>query len=186
MTISDFNNIGVCRVASDFRPGMEELFQLLTANGFTRISFCDFPQYQVKYEAYRICAARFGVAAERFDLTTLAGEELDKMVDTMIHSRTEAVILASDYLATLFIPRFVRAGVRVPEDLSVISIDGTGWSQHYNPPLTSVRQDIPAIAEAALEILFDRIKGNCDIITSLIPTKLNIFQSAKLTTGEES
>ncbi|OQA78780.1 MAG: HTH-type transcriptional regulator GalR [Lentisphaerae bacterium ADurb.Bin242] len=38
VTISDFNNIGVCRVASDFRPGMEALFELLTANGFTRFS----------------------------------------------------------------------------------------------------------------------------------------------------
>ena len=43
-----------------------------------------------------------------------------------------------------------RAGLRCPEDIAIVSFDGTSESEYCWPPLTVVRQPIQEMAEAAV------------------------------------
>lgn len=62
-----------------------------------------------------------------------------------------AIIAASDQIAHGFILRALSLGVRIPQDFSVCGIDGV--SEQYYPPITSVRQNISAMAAKACAYL---------------------------------
>lgn len=69
--------------------------------------------------------------------------------------RPTAVFVSSDVQAIGALSACSELGVRVPEDLAVISFDGTEESEFASPPLTVMRQPIGEIAEAALRSLLD-------------------------------
>jgi LacI family transcriptional regulator len=69
-----------------------------------------------------------------------------------------AVFAASDLMALGAIRAAGAAGVRVPEDVSVVGFDDIPWADHANPPLTTLRQDKQGLGIAAGEALVQRIE----------------------------
>lgn len=59
-----------------------------------------------------------------------------------------AIVAANDQLARGFIGRALSIGVRIPEEFSICGVDAVDIIHSY-PPITSIRQDSKAIAEAA-------------------------------------
>jgi DNA-binding LacI/PurR family transcriptional regulator len=53
----------------------------------------------------------------------------------------------------------IRAGVRIPEDLSVIGHDNQPIAAYCPVPLTSMTQPTERIANTVVEMLMDRIRG---------------------------
>src|SRR4051794_20640138 len=51
----------------------------------------------------------------------------------------------------------LRAGVRVPEDLSVVGYDDSRFARLPGIDLTSVRQDVPQMAELAVQAIVERL-----------------------------
>jgi LacI family transcriptional regulator len=49
-------------------------------------------------------------------------------------------------------------GLRVPDDLSVVSFDDAQWMTMVNPGITAVAQDAVALGEAAVDRLLARIE----------------------------
>ncbi|HCD99489.1 MAG TPA: hypothetical protein DER07_00430 [Armatimonadetes bacterium] len=70
-----------------------------------------------------------------------------------------ALFVWHDAFARQLVDALVRAGVRVPEDLSVVSVDNNEYFALGDPPLTSIAQDVPAICRAATRILIDHIEN---------------------------
>jgi DNA-binding LacI/PurR family transcriptional regulator len=50
-------------------------------------------------------------------------------------------------------------GVRVPQDLSVVGFDDVSLVNYVDPPLSTIRQDMKALGERAMRMLFDLIAG---------------------------
>ncbi|EFL27891.1 LacI family transcription regulator [Streptomyces himastatinicus ATCC 53653] len=69
-----------------------------------------------------------------------------------------AVITANDQAVIGLLDVAVRAGLRIPEDLSVIGYDDSRFLRLPGIDLTSVRQDIPAMAELAVQAAVERIE----------------------------
>jgi LacI family transcriptional regulator len=70
-----------------------------------------------------------------------------------------AIFAASDMMALGVIRAATEAGLRVPDDLSLIGFDDMQLVEHVQPPLTTIRQDkggLGATAAAALLELVDR------------------------------
>ena len=59
-----------------------------------------------------------------------------------------AVLCFSDVVAFGVIDTARELGLRVPEDLSVVGFDDTAAARRSSPPLTTVRQDVPAKGRA--------------------------------------
>ena len=61
-----------------------------------------------------------------------------------------AVFVANDQMALGVMHALQTAGLRVPEDVSVIGFDDIPEAAHFSPPLTTVRQDFVAIGRDAM------------------------------------
>jgi DNA-binding LacI/PurR family transcriptional regulator len=70
-----------------------------------------------------------------------------------------AVFCANDEMAVGLVHAWVGAGRRVPEDLSVVGLDDISSAAFQNPPLTTIRQDFQAAADAAVQRLVELIEG---------------------------
>lgn len=52
-----------------------------------------------------------------------------------------------------------RAGLSVPDDVSVVGFDDSAFMNCTDPPLTTVRQPIEALGRAAVTLLVNQIEG---------------------------
>lgn len=53
-----------------------------------------------------------------------------------------------------------EAGLRVPDDISVVGFDDIEAVSYTTPPMTTIRQPLEQIAESALNLLMDILDGN--------------------------
>jgi len=70
-----------------------------------------------------------------------------------------AVICGSDLMALGAIRAIREKGLRVPDDVSVVGYDDSVLIAFTDPPLTTVRQAVPAMGAAAVRALLDEING---------------------------
>lgn len=71
-----------------------------------------------------------------------------------------AIFAVSDHTALGLIRAFAENGVRVPEDVSIVGFDDVEGSDYFLPPLTTVRQDFPALARATIDVLLSAVEGH--------------------------
>lgn len=84
-----------------------------------------------------------------------------------------AVFCANDQMALGLLRALSEAGRRVPEDVSVVGFDDVPDAANYRPPLTTIRQDFPALARRAVEQLVADIEGDAGTGSAVIvPTVL--------------
>jgi DNA-binding LacI/PurR family transcriptional regulator len=129
-------------------------------------------------EAYRSELASAGLRARAqvigdftADFGYLAGRELLRDRDFT------AVFCCNDQMALGFLHACRDAGVRVPEDVSVVGFDDIPESLHFAPPLTTVRQDFMEIGRRAVASLLSELAGGTPLPHEPIPPRLIIRES---------
>jgi DNA-binding LacI/PurR family transcriptional regulator len=70
-----------------------------------------------------------------------------------------AVFAANDQMALGVLRAFTEAGVRVPEQVSIVGFDDIPESEFFSPPLTTIRQDFGAVGRHSIDVLLRRIEG---------------------------
>ena len=70
-----------------------------------------------------------------------------------------ALFAYNDISAIGSISAFQEAGLRVPDDVSVVGFDDIQGAAYLNPSLTTVRQPLQEMGELAARTLLDRIEG---------------------------
>lgn len=70
-----------------------------------------------------------------------------------------AIVCGSDLMALGVVREVRRRGLAVPSDVSVVGYDDSPLMAYTDPPLTTVRQDVTAMAEAAVASLAAEIGG---------------------------
>lgn len=84
-----------------------------------------------------------------------------KIADALfdLRPRPTAVFTANDMIAWHVYAAALRAGVRIPEELSVLGFADMELAEWTQPPLTTVRQHPYQIGKIAAQIMMDRIDG---------------------------
>jgi DNA-binding LacI/PurR family transcriptional regulator len=73
-----------------------------------------------------------------------------------------ALLAYNDISAIGAIRAFREAGLRVPEDISVLGFDDIPAAAFHHPSLTTVRQPLHRMGEIAVEVLIGKIEGRED------------------------
>jgi len=149
-------------VSSDDDAGIRIALEHLTSLGHQRIAHVDggdavsSPQ---RREAFRAEMAGRGLesrvisggATEEDGLR--AGQEL-------LHDLPTAIVAFNDRCALGIWESFRAAGLRVPEDVSVLGYDDSQFARLSYVQLSSVSQDAPLLARAAVDRAIDRLEGS--------------------------
>jgi len=77
-----------------------------------------------------------------------------------LSDRPSAMCIVNDTQAATFVHQLMRAGLNVPEDVSVISLDGLEASEYGMVRLTTVTQPVNKMANVAVEFMLDRTRRN--------------------------
>jgi len=131
----------------DYAQGIHEALQHLFALNHRRIAFIAGPMHlqsaQVRHAAFRDALRAHGIVPEagmiqegnhRIDGGARAMENLLKL-----SPRPTAVISSNDLSAIGALGALHEAGLKVPEDISLIGFDDISFAQLTQPPLTTVR-----------------------------------------------
>ncbi len=96
-----------------------------------------------------------------------------------------AVFCATDITAIAALRRFTEAKVKVPEQLSIISMDNIELSGYVSPMLTTVGMPIVEMGNVAVQTLIDRIHKRHKLPMKIfLPNKLMVRESvANLNAG---
>lgn len=76
-----------------------------------------------------------------------------------LDERPTGICIVNDYIALAFMSQVMRAGLRVPEDVSVIGHDNQAVAAFCPVPLTSVNHPTRQIAATVAEMLVERLNG---------------------------
>ncbi|HET8969870.1 MAG TPA: LacI family DNA-binding transcriptional regulator [Candidatus Nanopelagicales bacterium] len=90
-----------------------------------------------------------------------------------------AVLCFSDAFAVSVLQVAADAGIRVPEDLSVVGFDDTILARHSRPPLTTIHQDVVAKAQAAVDGVVAQLRPTSEstVDVTVVPTSLVVRES---------
>ncbi|MDQ4114377.1 MAG: LacI family DNA-binding transcriptional regulator [Actinomycetota bacterium] len=89
-----------------------------------------------------------------------------------------AVFAANDSMALGVIRALHEAGLRVPQDVSVVGFDDVPDAAYLWPPLTTVRQDFASLGELAVEVAITAIADGTVEVPPLLAPELVVRSSA--------
>jgi LacI family transcriptional regulator len=105
-------------------------------------------------------------------------EELSARVMRILRKyRPTAICCGSDPLAMKVLNIATAAGIKIPQELSVVGFAGLDYTHWTSPPLTTVRQPFAEMGKTAAEILFSEIKHKTPIREVKLPVELITRQS---------
>lgn len=153
------------RVSCDDEVAVEQALGHLVALGHTRIGLVLGPADHVpserKLHAARQVAARLGVDLPDAHVVRSAYslESGQAAATRLLREDVTGIVCASDPLALGAIRAVRKAGLRVPDDVSVVGYDDSALMNCTEPPLTTVRQPIEPMGRAAIDLLVSQISG---------------------------
>ncbi|MEV0595808.1 LacI family DNA-binding transcriptional regulator [Nonomuraea cavernae] len=115
-----------------------------------------------KIEGFRAAMARVlgaGGADELISHSLFSVEGGQAAVGPLLDRGCTGVVCASDLMALGAIRACRERGLSVPGDVSVVGYDDSPLIAHTDPPLTTVRQPVQAMAAAAVDTLLEAVAG---------------------------
>ncbi|WP_152395620.1 LacI family DNA-binding transcriptional regulator [Paenibacillus guangzhouensis] len=91
--------------------------------------------------------------------------------------RPSALLIGSDPMAIAAIKAANEAGLSIPEDMAIVSIDDIHMASFVTPPLTTVKVYAEEMGMTAVKLLVDRLRGREVSLHVTVPTKLIIRKS---------
>jgi LacI family transcriptional regulator len=183
-------------VAVDFEDGLRQALLYLRELGHTRIGFIRaLAQNQVDpREDYFLKVAR-GLGFQGRNLSIEASDQtlpgakdaFNRLIRSPRRLRPTAIVGLNDMCAIGALRGAWEAGLRVPDDVSVIGADNILLCDYTCPALTTIAQPVRDIGLEAVQMLFDRIdrKTKAGPRKKVLSSKLVIRESAAKAPADE-
>jgi DNA-binding LacI/PurR family transcriptional regulator len=88
-----------------------------------------------------------------------------------------ALFVGNDQMALGLLRAFNEAGVRVPDDVSVVGFDDQPESGYFTPPLTTVRQDFEELGRRCMNVMLGALEGGAGAGTIVVEPELVVRSS---------
>jgi GntR family transcriptional regulator, arabinose operon transcriptional repressor len=90
----------------------------------------------------------------------------------------DGVVCGNDLTAAHLMRALIGMGVRVPEQIRLVSFDDVAYAKFLPVPLTTIHQNCPQIGELAMELMLDRIQHpHRPGVDLLVPFELVVRES---------
>lgn len=176
----------VCSVALDDEKVAYEATRHLISLGHTNIAMITGPMEedcsQDRTAGYQRALQEAGISFDETmviegDWSATSGQSaLQSFVE---QGRVPSAVFAQNDRMAMGVLRAARdANLRIPSQLAVIGVDDMPLSSYFDPPLTTMRQDMPLIGQKATRMLLDIIQNkNTTIREVKLPAQLVVRQS---------
>jgi LacI family transcriptional regulator len=125
--------------------------------------------YQDRREGCRRAMAEAGIEGGVTELTVDEAADLDLSAAGC----PTALVCAYDGIALILLQYLKKRGIRVPEDISIVSFDDIPGAAGSDPPLTTVRQPAVRLGERSVEMLLEMIANPAlQVRQEILPTEL--------------
>jgi DNA-binding LacI/PurR family transcriptional regulator len=157
-------DVDAARISDDDRTAMSLAVEHLTALGHERIGLAVGPERYVPVirkvagfvEAIK-APPRTAAPLVEHSLFTLEGGRA--AARRLLEQGATAIVCGSDLMALGAIRACRGRHVSVPQDVSVIGYDDSALMAFAGPPLTTIRQSVGAMSEAAVRMILDEAAG---------------------------
>jgi DNA-binding LacI/PurR family transcriptional regulator len=176
---------GISLLKVDYHHGIRQGVQHLAALGHRNIAFISGPMRlhsaQSRVSAFSKSLTECGIAINQEWIIegdhTLEGgiAAAEKLLD---NSRLPTAVMCSNDLTAIgVLHKVYRAGLRVPEDLSIIGFDDIHMARVTIPPLTSIQMSRTELARAAVNALRAHVENTRPQREYRIDTRLVVRES---------
>lgn len=90
-----------------------------------------------------------------------------------------AIFAMADVLAIGAMRAVQDAGLRIPEDVSVVGLDGLDIGKYTMPRLTTVCQNVEALADRSFRMLLSKIESRSNAQYEILPVTMEVRESTK-------
>jgi len=169
--------LGASAAVNDHRAGMEAAVEHLIDLGHRRIALITGSPAQLpgreRMEAMRAVLARRPEAVEAIYLpgsfSTEHGEAAARRA-LSADPRPTAIIAGGNQLLIGCLRVMRQMGLRVAQDVSLVTCDDVPLSELYEPPIASIDRDTVGLGRVAAELLVGRLVGGDEARTEILPT----------------
>lgn len=177
---ADGKSLGLPSVSSDNYAGARALTEYILRLGHTRIAYIAGPGglqtagqrllgFREALKAAQLDPASYAVIKSRSDAT--GGETAMEHI-LLLDPRPTAVLAYNDLTAIGAMHTCHRAGLQVPDDISIAGFDDIQLSRLVYPPLTTVAQSTSLMGKLAVRQLLDILSGRSEGENILLPCHL--------------
>ena len=174
-------------VYTDEEPLWRRMLKQLHDFGHRRIGLllrrsrsADAVLYENYGELFPRLMARFGLAgADEFVSYGGEGIPLAERLDALLARGVTALIVIPGDTALEVCAVLRTRGIRIPDDLSLITRDYAGVAEFWEPPLTVLRPDYGAQSVLALDLLERLVRGERDMADIAVPGTLVLRESVR-------
>ncbi|MET0771695.1 MAG: LacI family DNA-binding transcriptional regulator [Candidatus Limnocylindrales bacterium] len=93
--------------------------------------------------------------------------------------RPTAIVVANNTMAVGTLRAVREAGLAVPRDVALATVDDPVWAELVDPPLTALAQPVRAMAEAAVRLVLERVNGKRqEVVRLVLPMELRFRRSS--------
>jgi len=164
-------------VRNDHRPGIQAAVEHLIDLGHRRIALItgalDLWPVRERIAGMQDAVAGRGIPDETTTLTgSLSAEHGEAATEELLRMspRPTAVIAGGNQVLAGCVRALARHGVRIPDDISLVTCDEIALSELHSPPIASVGRDTVALGRIAAELLLKRISGSSEPEMVVLPT----------------
>jgi LacI family repressor for deo operon, udp, cdd, tsx, nupC, and nupG len=164
MVNAGVDDLGFPHISTDDAVAVEQAYGHLRSLGHEKIGMVMGPEDHMPSRRKLEAVARFagwrGEDDWLVERTTFSMESARLAAARLINRGVTGMICASDVLALGSIRAARRLGLDVPRDVSVVGFDDSILMTCTDPPLTTVRQPIEMMGQAAVDLLVNQIEGS--------------------------
>ena len=176
-------------VASDDRQATRDAIDSLVEMGHRkfvviggehRVSGTAGKRYEGCLEAFRANGITFDEEQD-YEAVRFSYEEGYRAAENLLDRGRQftALFAMADVMAIGAIRALTDRGLKVPEDVSVMGFDGLKLADYMVPKLSTVRQDVDALAEASIRILLENIPTLRSPRHETVPVQVELKESIR-------
>lgn len=138
---------------------------------------------KLRLEGFEKAMNEAGLENDMIVLSESNLDSFDSQLKTLLETKTlDGIFALDEHAATMAMKFAIKAGYKIPDELSIIGFADGVWSRRLTPSMSTVSQHAPEIGEKTAELLINKINNEDEFYryqTYTIKTELRQRESTR-------